>query len=118
MRPLTCRRGLTAVELLLVVLLLAVCAAATQALVRITAREALGTRLRTDATRDLTTLWALTSHELAHAAAPDVSSPASNALEYDRPVGEGPACGVEAAAIVLRATRAWLLRTPGPGRDR
>jgi hypothetical protein len=105
------------VELLLVVLLLAACAAATQALVRIAARAAVLARQRADASRDLTAVWALTSHELAHATAADVGSPATTALDYDRPVGEGPACGVEPTSVVLRASRAWLVRTPGPGRD-
>jgi hypothetical protein len=103
--------------MLLAALMVVTVAAVSHALVTTAAREATAARRLVSASRDLTAVWALTSQELAHAAAADVASPAATALEYDRPVGEGPVCAVEPFAVILRTGPALLQRYPGPGRD-
>lgn len=117
MRTLSSRRGVTAVELLLVLLLSTGCAAAMCAVVTMAARQAAAAVGRVAAGRDLVAVWALAQHELASAAASDVTVPSSTALEFDRPVGEGPACGSQPSGAWLRSDRAWLTRGPTAGRD-
>lgn len=117
MRSLNTRQGVTAVELLMVLLLSVGLAVAMHAVVRMAASEATAARQRAFAARDLTAVWALATQELAHAASADVSAPSATALEFDRPVGEGPVCGVEPLAVLLRSDQAWLQRQPVGGRD-
>ena len=117
MRSLTSRRGVTALELLFVLLLAVACATAMHAMVVLAARQSTAAVRRMAAGRDLVAVWALAQHDLAHAATSDVTVSGSSALEFDRPVGEGPACADQPTGARLRTDRAWLTRQPSAGRD-
>lgn len=117
MRSLTPRAGTSAIELLLVLILAVGFAAALLAVVRMAASHTTLAVQRAAASRDHIALWALTTHDLAHAAVIDVAVPATDALEYDRPIGEGPTCASEPFAILIPSDRGWFTRSPSAGRD-
>jgi hypothetical protein len=117
MRALTPRSGFSVVELLLVLSLLVGVMAAAYAVVHMAGTEAMAARQRTAALRDQVTLWALLTHDVSHAEASDVAVPGSDAVEFDRPVGEGSVCENEPLAVLLRATGGSWSRQPTAGRD-
>lgn len=118
MRPLADRRGVTLVELMLVLVQLVAFAAVLHALVRLAAGQANGALRRAAAGRDQVAVWALTARELGHAEASDVAVPARTTVEFDRPVAEGPVCTSGASAVTVRSDHAGVLRMPAAGRDR
>lgn len=117
MRTLNSRRGVSAMELLLVLVLFTGVVAAVYAVMRMVATETTAAVQRAAASRDQVALWALLHHDLAHAILADVTVIGTNAVEFDRPVGEGPACANEPFAVLIRSAHAWLSRQPEPGRD-
>jgi hypothetical protein len=118
MRSLACRRGVTLLELMLVLVQLVAFAAVLHALVRLAAGQANGALRRAAAGRDQVTVWALTARELGHAEASDVTVPAYTTVEFDRPVAEGPVCASAASAVTVRSEHGGVLRLPTAGRDR
>jgi hypothetical protein len=118
MRTLTDHRGVTLPELLLVLLLSVAFAAALQGVVRLAATQATAAVNRAGANRDQVAVWALASRELRHVERADIQLPASNALEFDRPIGEGPVCALQPSAVLLRSDHGGFTRAPDAGRDR
>ena len=118
MRTLTRCRGATLLEVLLVLTLLVSFAAASHAVVRMAAVQANEALRRAAAGRDQVALWALVARELAHAESGDVAVPVGTALEFDRPVVEGPVCDLSATSVWMRSDHGGVLRLPVAGRDR
>jgi prepilin-type N-terminal cleavage/methylation domain-containing protein len=118
MRSLTGRRGVTLLELMVVLSVFLGCMAAMQALVRLSATQTTAAVARTAAGRDHAALWALAGRELAHASLVDVLVPSSVAVEFDRPIGEGPVCLAHADAVMIRSDHGGIARLPNAGRDR
>ena len=114
MRPLN-RRGLTLVELLLVLLLALASATAAHQIVRLAAGAVRLAHAHNSATRDGVTVWALVNHDLRAATGSDLASPNAHTLDLSRPVGEGTVC---ASALTSARLRWRGERSPDPGRDR
>lgn len=95
-------RGFTLIEMLLVLLFATLLAGMAHQVVRLAATAARTAQAERAATRDAVTVWALANHDLANANAADIIIPAGNALEYDRPVGDGSVCLSLATAVTVR----------------
>ncbi len=110
-------RGATLAELVVALALLGLVGGIAAAAVRWAAGAATLIGRRAAEERDATALVALLQHDLAAAVDSEVRVPAATALEFDRPVGEAPVCGMAGDTLLLRAA-AWRgERLPAAARD-
>ncbi len=111
------RNGLTLVELLLGLVLLAWLGSLTAVVTR-TAAVAVGHSWSTlDRRRTVGVVASLLHEELRDASVADISSPGSSAISFAAPVGDALICGVAGAEIYLPRDDWSGVRWPEPGRD-
>lgn len=111
------RRGVTLLELLLGLVLVALLAPVGVALLRSAARGGILAATQLARERDATAFTMLLDHDLRHGVRTDLAIPTTAVLTFDRPVGEAAVCGLVSGAPLLR-TAAWHGgRAPAAGRD-
>jgi prepilin-type N-terminal cleavage/methylation domain-containing protein len=116
MRPVT-RRGVTLVELLVGLVLLAMLGLAiTRTLA--TASGATARALRgLVVARTLMATGTLLREELGQGVSADVALPSTTAVDFNRVIGAGPLCGVAGSVVLLRGSEWRGVRWPEEARD-
>ncbi len=111
------RRGTSLLELLLALAFLGLLVPIGVAVTLTISRASVLTVQRLGAERDATVVTGLIGHDLRRANASDLVIPAAGVLSYDRPIGEGLVCRLDATGVVVRRS-GWLgTRLPQGGRD-
>lgn len=111
------RRGVTLLELLIGLVLLAMLGVVVTTTLTTASRVAIRAVTRLATARTISVTGALLREELGHRGRDEVTVAGATSVDFSRVVGDAPVCDVQGHLVALRQSEWWGIRDPEPDRD-